>query len=151
MWVSDLEDSKIYAYNLATKNPDPSRDISLDQINSNPTGICSDGANIWIADDGPNNSKIYSYKLAANSIDCREKGKDFDTLKAVGKLQPKAIFSDGTTMYVADSADGKIYAYNQPLSRERLAKNLDDERRSLLRRATFPTFQPHNPLQHLGG
>ena len=36
---------------------------------------------------------------------------DFDGLIAAGNRDPYGIWSDGTTMWVADSQDGKIYAY----------------------------------------
>ena len=43
----------------------------------------------------------------------RDSSKDFNTLKAAGNDNPRYIWSNGTTMWVADSADDndKIYAY----------------------------------------
>ena len=38
--------------------------------------------------------------------------KDFNTLSAAGNTNPRGIWSDGTTMWVADDANDKIYAYN---------------------------------------
>ena len=38
--------------------------------------------------------------------------KDFDTLRAAGNRQPEGIWSNGTTMWVADSTDEKIFAYS---------------------------------------
>ena len=38
--------------------------------------------------------------------------RDFNTLKAAGNRNPTGIWSDGTTMWVADASDDKIYAYN---------------------------------------
>ena len=52
----------------------------------------------------------------AQQITSHNPGKDFNTLETAGNLQPKAIFSDGATMYVVDSNDSRIYAYNQLLS-----------------------------------
>ena len=37
---------------------------------------------------------------------------DFNTLKAAGNTFPSGLWSDGTTMWVADYYDEKIYAYN---------------------------------------
>ena len=37
---------------------------------------------------------------------------DFDTLNAAGNRAPRGPWSDGTTMWVADSVDDKIYAYS---------------------------------------
>ena len=42
----------------------------------------------------------------------RYAGKDFDTLDAAGNDSPSGIWSDGTTMWVADRDDDKLYAYN---------------------------------------
>ena len=38
--------------------------------------------------------------------------RDFDKLRAAGNRNPTGIWSNGTTMWVADSYDAKIYAYN---------------------------------------
>ena len=125
MWVSDTEDKKIYAYNMADKSRNKSREIdlaALSEANDSPQGLWSDGENLWVANGTTGNVKLYAYKLAGERIDCRDETKDFNTLEDAGKpagdgnLHPKAIFSDGVTMYVVDSNDGKIYAYNQPLS-----------------------------------
>ena len=127
MWVTDA--NKIYAYKMSgDKKRDESREIDLGELvndnNDAPTGIWSDGANLWVANSDTNNAKIYSYKLAGNRIDCREETKDFNTLEAANNHDPEAIFSDGSIMYVADSKDGKIYAYNQPLSGNAWLKTL---------------------------
>ena len=37
---------------------------------------------------------------------------DLDGLIAAGNAIPRGIWSDGTTMWVADPADAKLYAYN---------------------------------------
>ncbi|MCY3787671.1 MAG: hypothetical protein OXH63_02670, partial [Gemmatimonadetes bacterium] len=42
----------------------------------------------------------------------REPDRDFDTLDAAGNNSPTALWSDGTTMWVADDEDYKLYAYN---------------------------------------
>ncbi len=39
-------------------------------------------------------------------------GGDFDTLSNAGNNSPSGIWSDGTTMWVLDNNDAKIYAYN---------------------------------------
>ena len=42
----------------------------------------------------------------------RDRFKDFDTLISAGNGDPEGIWSDGTTMWVADGVDEKIYAYS---------------------------------------
>ena len=41
----------------------------------------------------------------------RDSSKDFDTLSAAGNTGPRGIWSDGTTMWVTDTGDTKLYAY----------------------------------------
>ena len=53
--------------------------------------------------------KIYAYNLSTKAGDS---AKDFNTLDAAGNEGPEGIWSDGTTMWVADYSDDKIYAYN---------------------------------------
>ena len=36
---------------------------------------------------------------------------DFDTLSAAGNANPRGMWSDGTTLWVADNQDNKLYAY----------------------------------------
>ena len=56
---------------------------------------------------------------AANGIDSvtfktlprRNPSKDFDTLSAAGNEAPYGMWSDGTTLWVADYSDNKLYAY----------------------------------------
>ena len=109
MWVADDLDDKIYAYTLATKARDASKDFdTLDAAgNTDPAGIWSDGAIMWVADHV--DDKLYAYNLATKA---RDASKDFDTLDAAGNGAPRGIWSDGTTMWVADSANDKLYAYN---------------------------------------
>ena len=56
-------------------------------------------------------------------------GQEFNTLDAAGNDFPMGIWSDGTTMWVADHDDAKIYAYNMSTKQRDSAKDfntLDD-------------------------
>ena len=125
MWVADIGDSRIYAYNLPegtapVERLDPVADpAAFDRVpakefgsslysanNHDPQGIWSDGATMWVADIG--DSRIYAYNLEDKT---RVSAKDFDGLKAAGNNYPRGIWSDGATMWVADGVDDKIYAY----------------------------------------
>ncbi len=109
MWVADVTDDKIYAYNLNTKLRDPSKDFNgLNSArNNDPRGIWSDGTTMWVTDSS--DYKIYAYNLASKS---RDNSKDFNTLNSARNNDPRGIWSDGTTMWVINSSDYKIYAYN---------------------------------------
>ena len=119
MWVADSEDDKLYAYKMSDKSRDGDKDIVI----SNPVGresgewnpfiqgLWSDGTTMWAADYATGtslNSKIYAFNLSAKT---RDAAKDFETLNAAGNHQPRGLWSDGTTMWVMDDEDDKIYAY----------------------------------------
>ena len=109
MWVTDLADDKLYAYNLATKMRDAAKDFNTLSAagNDEPTGIWSDGTTMWVGD--PNDAKLYAYNLATKA---RDAAKDFNILDAAGNNGLTGIWSDGSTMWVSDLDDAKLYAYN---------------------------------------
>ena len=102
MWVADVEDDQLYAYDLATKARDASKDFdTLNADNGAPYGIWSNGITMWVAD--PSDSKLYAYNMATKAHDA---GNDLDTVAG-----STGIWSDSTTMWVANQPDKKIYAY----------------------------------------
>ncbi len=87
-----------------------------------PVGLWSDGTIIWVrhVSDG----KLAAYTLATRAradgydIDLADgtnmSGSDGDgsgTSSEDGNANPRGIWSDGTTMWVADQIDGDVYAY----------------------------------------
>ena len=65
MWVADLIDSKLYAYDLATKAGNTNEDFdTLSDVRS-PRGIWSDGATMWVANW--TNDKIYAYSMSTKA------------------------------------------------------------------------------------
>ena len=59
------------------------------------------------------NTKIYTLSVERNSADLFgwTPTKDINSLQAAGNADPQGMWSDGTTMWVADDADDKLYAY----------------------------------------
>ena len=121
MWVTDSSDDKIFAYDMTTKARVPAKDFNTLKAagNDSPRGIWSDSATMWVADTGraavTGGDKIYAYDMTTKA---RVPAKDFNTLKAAGNDSPRGIWSDGATMWVADTGraldtdDDKIYAYD---------------------------------------
>ena len=109
MWVSDLGDEKLYAYDMATKAWVSGRDFDTLQAAGNtlPFGMWSDGDTMWVSD--LLDEKLYAYDMATKA---RVSGRDFDTLQAAGNTWPMGLWSDGETMWVADWFDEKVYAYD---------------------------------------
>ena len=114
IWVVDNQRHKLYAYTLSGGARDSGKDITLDGANRNPTGVWSDGTTIWVADRS--DGKLYAYTLSGGA---RDSGKDFGlaskpsdgTFAADDNGAPAGIWSDGTTIWVEDSTDDKLYAY----------------------------------------
>ena len=66
MWVLDYVDNKIYAYDISTRSPVPSKDFTLPAAGNNiPWIIWSDRTTMWVADYVA--GKIYVYKIPTTS------------------------------------------------------------------------------------
>ena len=74
-------------------------------------GTPADGKPNTNADVAQCKSCKSGYALNSNTL-CAYASKDFNTLAAAGNDSPIGIWSDGTTMWVANDGDNKIYAYN---------------------------------------
>ena len=59
LWASDYQDGKVYAYKVADKSRDATKDYELVADNAQPTGIWSNGTTMYVADN--NDDKIYAY------------------------------------------------------------------------------------------
>ena len=69
MWVSDVRDRKIYAYNMGTKSRDQTKefDTPIAAGQANPFGITSNGTIMWVSDSIQR--KLYAYNLPPPSDD----------------------------------------------------------------------------------
>ncbi len=74
-------------------------------------GAWSNGETVWISDSEA--AMLFAYDLPGGSFDTDSSAseKNFKTLDAAGNDSPAGIWSDGTTMWVADKDDRKVYAY----------------------------------------
>ena len=83
--------------------------FDLHSDNSTPRGVWGNDETIWVANDGAGaTDKLYAYNRSDGS---RDSSSDFGNLNTAGNNNPRGICSDGTTMFVADSGDDKVYAY----------------------------------------
>ena len=111
MWVPFIGGSgDTWAFNIRTGTRDMSKDFILfDPIQQ---GFVY-GTTIYGTDHNFNGNPIISVIRAFNlSNKSRISSQDFNTLSGARNTLPSGLWTDGETMWVADSGDDKIYAYN---------------------------------------
>ncbi len=109
LWVADLVEDKVFAYDAATgvRRPGDDVDSLRGAGNTFPTGMWSDGSVLWVADGA--DSKVYAYDLATGA---HLPHLGIETLGGAGNDWPRGLWSDGSVLWVADYWDGKVYAYD---------------------------------------
>ena len=108
IWVVDVIDAKLYAYNLNSKARDRSKDLDLVDENAAPQGIYSNGNTIWISDR--NTNMIFAYEMAngaptGNALPSKN-------LTLPDLEWGAGLMGDGTTLYAIAFVDEDILAYN---------------------------------------
>ena len=105
---------KVFAYRLVDGERDKSKEFVLDSIHqSSVRGVWSDGATVWLSDWKL--AKLVAYHLKdtpgtnGNEFGTRYEAKDITLHLDNGS--PQGIWSNGTTIWVADWDDDKLYAY----------------------------------------
>lgn len=111
IWTSNLERDKVYAYTLSNGSRDEAKDIRLTASNSHAAGLWSDGTTVWVSDYM--DAKLYGYTLADGS---RDVSKDFSVaIDGSGYWidgSPRGLWSNDTTMWVAEPTTRKLYAFH---------------------------------------
>ena len=129
MFVADREDEQVYAYILSNKARDSGKDITLGTSVAGSQGAWCDSTHVWAVNDADGaNNKMFAYKRADGT---RDSAKDFDELHQTTETDgtknnsnPRGAWSDGTTMFVVDQEDSKIYAYKTSDESEDSAENI---------------------------
>ena len=119
LWVADFADAKVYAYTLTSGSDfgkrDTTKEFDLDPANVEPRGIWSNGTTLWVADS--NADEVYAYTLTSGSdFGKRDTTKEFDLTSEdghghAGSTNPRGIWSNATTLWVADALDGTVHAH----------------------------------------
>jgi len=108
IWIPDVTNKKVNAYNLDTKARDAASDINTLNAagNHNPYGIWQNDTTVWISDYA--DDKLYAYDATTYQ---RNSDADFNVLESEGNPAPLGIWSNGETIWVADYSDSIIYGY----------------------------------------
>ena len=137
VWVADFSDRKLYAYLLVGGTRQESRDIAIPGV-LGPIGIWSDDITIWVTHY--NLRGIEAYNLDDGS---RRASRDFNTPATAGVTTAAGIWSDGETMWMADtssetpdSSSEKVFAFNMPPSNDATLSGLTVSPRDIIGFAT---------------
>ena len=128
MFVGDRTDDKLYAYKMSDTTADSTKDITLNSGNGDSRGMWCDGTTVYVANDGATTAnKVFAYTISGGAYDST---KDFEELylstntAAQNAETPRGIWSNGTTMFVADGDDDNVFAYKHSDESQDSAKNL---------------------------
>ncbi len=115
MWVADKgrsDHGKLLAYSLSDQTRVSSKDVQLASFNKKPLSIWSDGETVWVIEDSTGNDFLYAYYLEpeANEIGFLAPYKSV-TLGS-NNSDPRGTWSDGEIIWVSDSGDDKLFAYD---------------------------------------
>ena len=128
MFVGDRDDDKLYAYKMSDTTADSTKDITLDSGNGEPRGMWCDATTVYVANDGATSAnKVFAYTISTRAHDS---SKDFEQLyvstntAAQNAETPRGVWSNGTTMFVADSDDDNVFAYKHSDESQDSGKNL---------------------------
>ena len=116
MWVADAGLSgagKLYAYNIGSGMRDVGKDVQLESGNDNPVAMWSDGTTIWVAEDETSgNGFLYAYALDQDP-NATQLLQPYQSITLdTDNSEPSGTWSDGETIWVSDSGDDKLYAYD---------------------------------------
>ena len=132
MFVADSADNKVYAYKMSDTTADSTKDVSLDSDNDSAHALSCDRTHLWVADDtnDHNTSKIFVYLRSdgshASTLDIPAGTLSPSTTDgSINNHRPSGMWSTGTTLFIADHVDDKIYAYTLSDRTRDDDKNLD--------------------------
>ena len=108
-WTPSSDSPNLFfrVHGVGIPHPPRVAGFDLHSDNDNPKGIWGNDDTFWVSQNGTTD-KLFGYNRSDGS---RDSSQDFNTLTGAGNERPTGICSDGTTMFVADYDDNKVYAY----------------------------------------
>ena len=126
MWVGDQVTGMVRGFDLDTTERDAGRDFDA-QIDGDPIprimGITGHGSKMWLA--YAVEGKLLAYVKPSGSSTDGDRSSDDDITLAAANAVPSSLYTDGTTMWVLDDGDQKLYAYTLSDGSRNSGKELD--------------------------
>ena len=125
IWISDIEDGIVYAYNRDGTR-DTTKDISFGAHTIPTSSIVGTSGGIWFNDTTmwiayPSPGKVYAFNRSTGMPDTSQ---EFSL--ASGNLNPTDIWSDGTTMWVTNFFPARVFAYTLSSGARDESKEIDE-------------------------
>ncbi len=120
MWVTDIDDESVYAYNTFGRAPNSQLNLRLSLENMDPRrGVTGNNNLLWVVDAEDNHVYVLRHK------DFRHPDDEID----IGEvITPQGIWTDGSTMYVVDTGINGgpgLVAYNVGNGARNSGKDVD--------------------------
>ena len=116
-WVADAGQSgagKLFAYDVSSGSRDSTKDVRLAISNDDPVAVWSDGTTVWVAEEESSAifEFLHAYALDQDPNEQQLLQSDLSILLDTDNSDPAGVWSDGDTIWVSDSGDDKLYAYD---------------------------------------
>ena len=116
--------NNVFAYSMETQGREIQEELQIGIGNFGQyQDIWSDMKTMWMSRNLPSPPHIYAYDMASKK---RDKDKEIDPRHSFSSNQdPRGIWSDEATIWVASNDDNKIYAYNLENNERDKTKDFD--------------------------
>jgi hypothetical protein len=142
MWVADTgawsawngwSDGRLFAYNLSSGQRTPAKDVDNWSLQEggmkSPNGVWGDGETLWVSDRPGHKVFVFKMNTALSEFPqegdkLRDTSRDFRRLGEGGNSRPSHLWSNGTTIWIADNEAPSIYAYELKTHARQLDKDI---------------------------
>ena len=114
-WVADAgrsDHGELLAYDLNDGSRRWGKDIDLQSNHLDPLSMWSDGTIVWVVDDGTVNDFLFAYAMDPEPGEVGLLVPNKSITLHSNNSDPVGTWSDGTTIWVSDSGDDKLFAYD---------------------------------------
>ena len=115
MWVADTgrsDQRRLLAFDLSDGSRKWGKDVYLHSTHVDPSSMWSDGTTVWVIFEGTSTNYLYAYYMDPTPNQVGEVILHEIIQLHSNNADPVGTWSDGDTIWVSDSDDDKLYAYD---------------------------------------
>ena len=131
MWVADTGRSDhglLMAYGVSSGLRKSGKDVQLGDFNTQPLSIWSDGETVWAIEDATQSNRndfLYAYAMEPEASEVGTLAPYKSVTLDSDNSDPRGIWSNGDVMWVSDTGDDKLYAYDLPNRSRKSDRDID--------------------------